>query len=85
MSCEPHIYKVLFVRGAGAGYRRTGAAHDAADACEDVDECSERPDRCAPGVCINTDGGYSCDCDAGYEPNDDGTECIGEYLPPVTY
>ncbi|KAJ8714768.1 hypothetical protein PYW07_002993 [Mythimna separata] len=37
------------------------------------------PDRCAPGVCINTEGGFACDCDAGYQPSDDGMACIGEY------
>ncbi|XP_037292482.1 fibrillin-2 isoform X4 [Manduca sexta] len=58
------------------GYRRTSAPHDAPNACEDIDECAERPDRCAPGVCINQDGGFLCDCDSGYEPSDDGTECL---------
>ncbi|XP_028171168.1 latent-transforming growth factor beta-binding protein 4-like [Ostrinia furnacalis] len=57
-------------------YRRTSAPHDAPDACEDIDECAERPERCSPGVCINTDGGFACDCDAGFEPSDDGTACI---------
>ncbi|KAJ8714769.1 hypothetical protein PYW07_002994 [Mythimna separata] len=37
------------------------------------------PDRCSPGVCINTEGGFACDCDAGYQPSDDGMACIGEY------
>lgn len=60
-----------------SGYRRTAAAHDAADACEDVDECAERRERCAPGVCINTEGGFLCDCDTGYQRSDDGHACIG--------
>lgn len=63
-----------------AGYKRTSAPHDAADACEDVDECAEGGERCAPGVCINTDGGFACDCDAGYEPSEDGRACIGMIL-----
>ncbi|XP_050679493.1 fibrillin-1-like isoform X1 [Leptidea sinapis] len=61
------------------GYKRTSAPHDAADACEDIDECAEGGevgDKCAPGVCINTEGSYECDCDAGYEPSDDGHACI---------
>lgn len=74
------------------GYRRTSAPHDAADACEDVDECAEGAagagageGRCAPGVCINTDGGFVCDCDAGYEPSDDGRACIGGYPARVEH
>lgn len=59
------------------GYRRTSAPHDSPDACADVDECEERPERCSPGVCINSDGGFVCDCDAGYELSEDGTACIG--------
>lgn len=62
----------------GTGYRRTSAPHDAEGACADVDECADGRERCAPGVCINTEGGFQCDCDVGYEPSPDLMECIGE-------
>lgn len=74
LSVSVSLCHVLFL----TGYKRTSAPHDALDACEDIDECAEHSDRCSPGVCINTDGGYTCDCDAGYEPSEDGQSCIGE-------
>uniref|UniRef100_F1KPH9 Latent-transforming growth factor beta-binding protein 1 n=1 Tax=Ascaris suum TaxID=6253 RepID=F1KPH9_ASCSU len=37
--------------------------------CEDIDECEENRHSCDPStsVCVNTDGGYICECAAGYE------------------
>ena len=38
------------------------------DVCIDIDECVENPDPalCGDhGTCVNTDGSYTCDCDAG--------------------
>jgi len=40
--------------------------------CIDVDECSTGKANCGQ-TCINTDGGYKCDCQAGYSVNNDGT------------
>ncbi|XP_026325907.1 fibrillin-2-like isoform X2 [Hyposmocoma kahamanoa] len=57
------------------GYRRI-AARDEPDACEDINECEEATDHCSPGVCINIEGGYTCDCDNGWQLNADGTSCI---------
>ena len=28
-------------------------------------------------VCVNTDGGFRCECDQGYQVNDDGITCSG--------
>ncbi|XP_037874370.1 fibrillin-1 isoform X2 [Bombyx mori] len=58
------------------GYRRTSAPQDSENACEDINECEEQEDLCSGGVCINTDGSFLCDCDAGFEPSEDGTDCI---------
>ncbi|XP_062608785.1 fibroblast growth factor receptor 4-like isoform X2 [Saccostrea cucullata] len=33
---------------------------------QDIDECSYDPQICGPANCINTMGGYSCDCGSGY-------------------
>ncbi|VDK54743.1 unnamed protein product, partial [Anisakis simplex] len=37
--------------------------------CEDIDECEENRHSCDPStsICINTDGGYRCECADGYE------------------
>lgn len=34
-------------------------------ACQDVDECSEESSKCPNGQCINTVGGYKCQCESG--------------------
>ena len=42
----------------------------------DFDECTEGPTTCDMNAdCINTDGSYSCACEAGYMG--DGTTCTG--------
>ena len=43
----------------------------------DVDECADGTDSCfrEHGGCINTDDGYQCFCDPGYEG--DGITCKG--------
>ena len=44
--------------------------------CVDVDECAETRDLCAPGRCINTEGGYECECPPAYMLSPDGLQCI---------
>lgn len=50
----------------------------------DTDECKEFPFVCPRDkpVCVNTYGGYRCRsnkrCSRGFEPNEDGTACVGE-------
>ena len=44
--------------------------------CEDVDECSLASDLCRPGRCVNTDGGYECQCPRDYMLAPDGNECV---------
>ena len=42
--------------------------------CTDDDECMDGTHVCAANAtCINTDGGYNCSCDSGYDG--DGFEC----------
>ena len=44
----------------------------------DVDECQETPHVCgANSTCINTNGGFICGCEAGFEMV--GGSCLGEY------
>ena len=34
----------------------------------DIDECANSTDNCTNGAtCVNTYGGYMCDCQTGYE------------------
>lgn len=50
----------------------------------DTNECTEFPFVCPRDkpVCVNTYGGYRCRsnkrCSRGFEPNEDGTACVGE-------
>uniref|UniRef100_A0A8C5FTA7 Latent transforming growth factor beta binding protein 1 n=1 Tax=Gadus morhua TaxID=8049 RepID=A0A8C5FTA7_GADMO len=49
--------------------------------CQDVNECVDEPDLCAPnGVCANTEGSYQCVCDIGFElnPNTDTCDDVDE-------
>ena len=43
----------------------------------DDDECMLETDNCDQ-VCMNTDGGFSCDCDPGFQLNSDQSTCTGE-------
>ncbi len=43
--------------------------------CDDVNECANGSDNCSENaICVNTDGGFTCNCKAGYEG--DGITCI---------
>lgn len=46
----------------------------------DVDECAENRDRCRNGQCTNTQGGYFCTCNEGYELTPDKSTCVGKYM-----
>lgn len=46
----------------------------------DVDECAENRDRCRNGLCTNTQGGYFCTCNEGYELTPDKSTCVGKYM-----
>lgn len=54
------------------------------DPLADTNECTEFPFICPreKPLCINTYGGYRCRsnkrCSRGFEPNEDGTACVGE-------
>ncbi|KAG1933823.1 cartilage acidic protein [Pimephales promelas] len=52
--------------------------------CTDRDECTQFPSVCPSErpICTNTYGSFKCRankrCNQGYEPNDEGTACVGE-------
>lgn len=44
----------------------------------DVDECaSSMSTHGCQHICINTDGGFRCDCNSGFELNSDNSTCSG--------
>lgn len=48
--------------------------------CYDINECIEETDECSKdAICLNNQGSYDCQCNAGYEGNgktcDDVDEC----------
>ncbi|XP_078079212.1 cartilage acidic protein 1-like isoform X2 [Mustelus asterias] len=63
-----------------------GFMSDGNGRCIDADECVEFPAKCPreKPICINTYGGYKCRpnkrCNQGYEPNEDGTACVGHSI-----
>lgn len=44
----------------------------------DVNECNENRDGCAQ-ICTDTEGSYTCSCNAGYNLANDTHQCDGEY------
>ncbi|XP_035666436.1 fibrillin-2-like isoform X1 [Branchiostoma floridae] len=53
------------------GYTKVGIT---SDVCVDIDECT-LGGKCENGVCVNTRGGFRCDCFDGYEVSLDGKQC----------
>ena len=43
----------------------------------DIDECTPI-DPCDNGVCVNTEPGFTCNCNTGYALNTQGTNCVGK-------
>lgn len=43
----------------------------------EIDECATGTHGCEQ-ICINTVGGYKCDCKLGYELHSDGKKCEGQ-------
>ncbi|ELK35674.1 Cartilage acidic protein 1 [Myotis davidii] len=66
----------------GQGFSQQENGH-----CMDTNECIQFPFVCPRDkpVCVNTYGSYRCrtnkKCSRGYEPNEDGTACVGESAP----
>ncbi|EPY80959.1 cartilage acidic protein 1 isoform 1, partial [Camelus ferus] len=66
----------------GQGFSQQENGH-----CSDTNECIQFPFVCPRDkpVCVNTYGSYRCRtnkrCSRGYEPNEDGTACVGPDHP----
>lgn len=42
----------------------------------DVNECQDSAGICEGGACINTDGGFICECPDGFVLSQNGIKCI---------
>ena len=42
----------------------------------DIDECTTDGTLCGDGDCINSEGGFRCECPKGYVLSNDGKNCI---------
>uniref|UniRef100_A0A452RIZ7 Cartilage acidic protein 1 n=1 Tax=Ursus americanus TaxID=9643 RepID=A0A452RIZ7_URSAM len=68
----------------GQGFSQQENGH-----CMDTNECIQFPFVCPRDkpVCVNTYGSYRCRtnkrCSRGYEPNEDGTACVGDRLQRI--
>ena len=45
----------------------------------DVNECLHITSLCENGECVNNDGSYRCKCKMGYQLDETGKKCVGEY------
>jgi len=50
----------------------------------DINECNHNNGGCwEHSMCINTDGGYRCECQHGFESQ--GSTCVGKFLNSTQY
>ncbi len=52
--------------------------------CVDLNECLLDPDVCNGGVCINTEGGFTCRCPKGERERERGTRGDEEDVKKLT-
>lgn len=50
----------------------------------DINECALNPEICPNGVCENLRGGFRCFCNTGYESDNTGKNCVGEWRKSVS-
>lgn len=48
----------------------------------DIDECTTNTDDCSHD-CYNNIGSYTCDCELGFQLDEDKTTCIGMHEIPL--
>ena len=56
-------------------YYMDGPLDENGSNCTDINECDD-PQACQYGTCINTEGGYECECPEGFELSPSGNGCL---------
>ncbi|CAL2029141.1 unnamed protein product [Caenorhabditis brenneri] len=83
--CKPHgtfvEYSGFFGCSCDKGYKFKN------NTCEDINECEEQSDYCDPGLstCVNTQGGFTCQCIENYHNYDSRTENNAQWGSNVPY
>jgi hypothetical protein len=78
-ACGEHARCENDASGRAACNCDAGFAPDATGTCRNVDDCA--PQACAPGMCVDGIGGYSCSCPAGYAAQDNACVNIDDCSP----
>lgn len=60
----------------GPGYVEPDLNNPNQELPQDINECLIFTGLCKNGRCVNTDGGYRCDCAQGFKADSAGTKCI---------
>ena len=66
---RPEMSKKVFT------YYMDGPLDENGSNCTDINECDD-PQACQYGTCINTEGGYECECPEGFELSPSGNGCL---------
>jgi hypothetical protein len=74
--CGEHARCANDASGRAACVCDAGYAEDATGTCRNVDDCMQQP--CAPGMCVDGIGSYSCVCPAGYSAQDNACKNIDD-------
>ncbi|XP_078480085.1 fibrillin-2-like [Lampetra fluviatilis] len=72
-NCIPEA-KCVNIPGTFTCVCRDGFSGDG-QTCVDMDECAENVNLCEFGQCLNSAGGYRCECEMGFVPTVDGRSC----------
>ena len=71
-----HRNRVVCVLTAFLTSRARACVCVCACAAADINECAD-PVNCINGLCVNTPGGYMCNCPDDFELNPTGVGCVG--------